>query len=300
MNWNRIIQSVPNFSEGRDLDKVEKIVSAFRGKKGVKLLDYSSDSDHNRTVVTVIGEPQQLIAALLESAKTAIELIDLNLHQGQHPRIGAIDVIPFIPIKNFSMEETIELSKELAQQLANKLNLPVYLYEKSASTPNRENLARIRKGNFEGLNSKMKEADWLPDYGPNLAHATAGAVVIGARMPLIAYNINLNTTCLKTATQIARDIRYINGGLRYVKAMALMLENRKITQVSINLTDYTETSIYRVFELVRIEAKRYGISIIGSEIIGLVPMGALIDVASYYLRLEDFNINQVLETQLME
>ena len=300
MNLKQIVQCVPNFSEGRDLDKVEQIVAAFRGKTGVKLLDYSSDKDHNRTVVTVVGEPEPLKQAVVEAAAKAIELIDLTKHEGQHPRMGAVDVIPFIPIKNVSEEEAIQLSKEVGQILGETYQLPVFLYEKSATAPHRENLAKIRKGQFEGMEEKIKEPEWAPDYGPAKCHPTAGTVAVGARMPLVAFNINLDTPHLDIAMQISKNVRHINGGLRFVKAMGVDLEERHITQVSMNLTDYTKTPIYRVFELVRIEARRYGVSIVGSEVIGLVPMAALIGSAEYYLGIENFSMDQVLESRIME
>jgi glutamate formiminotransferase len=300
MAWNKIVECVPNFSEGRDLEKIEKIVNPFRGKEGVKLLDYSNDTDHNRLVVTVVGEPEPLRDAMLEAFGIAVELIDLNHHTGQHPRMGAVDVVPFIPIKNVSMDEAIALSKEVGEKVASMFNVPVFLYEKSASAPHRENLAAIRKGEFEGMEEKIKLPEWKPDYGPAHRHPTAGTVAIGARMPLVAYNINLNTPNLEIAHGIAKKIRFIGGGLRYCKAMGVELKERGITQVSINMTDYTKTALYRAFELVRIEARRYGVSIVGSEIIGLVPMEALIDTASYYLGLENFSMRQVLETRLME
>lgn len=300
MNWTKIVECVPNFSEGRDLDKVEKIINAFRGKEGVKLLDYSSDEDHNRTVVTVVGEPEPLKKAVIESAKLAIELIDLTKHEGQHPRMGAVDVIPFIPIKNVSMDEAVDMSKEVGKVLGEELKFPVFLYEKSASAPYRENLAKIRKGQFEGMAEKIKEPEWHPDYGPAERHPTAGAVAVGARMPLVAFNVNLNTSDLDIATQIGKNVRHINGGLRFVKAMGVELHERHITQVSMNLTDYTKTAMYRVFELIRIEARRYGVSIVGSEVIGLVPMAALIDTAEYYLGIENFSMDQVLESRIME
>jgi glutamate formiminotransferase len=300
MNLSKIIECVPNFSEGRDLEKIEKIVSPFRAKKGVKLLDYSNDEDHNRLVVTVVGEPEAVAEAIIQAIGTAIELIDVNKHRGQHPRMGAVDVVPFIPIKNVSMEEAVELSRFVAARVAEKYNLPVFLYEKSATTAQHENLAAVRKGEFEGLSEKMKLPEWKPDYGPEGPHPTAGAVAIGARMPLVAYNINLNTNDIEIATKIAKNIRHVNGGLRYVKAMGVELKDRNITQVSINMTDYSKTALYRAFELTRIEARRYGVSIVGSEIIGLVPMEALIDTASYYLGLENFSMRQVLESRLME
>lgn len=300
MAWNKIIECVPNFSEGRDLQKIDQIVAPFRAKEGVKLLDYSNDEDHNRLVVTVVGEPEPLKAAVIEAVGVAVHLIDLNKHSGQHPRMGAVDVIPFIPIKNATMEECIELSKEVGAAVAEQYALPVFLYEKSASAPHRENLAAIRKGEFEGMAEKIHQPEWHPDFGPADRHATAGTVAIGARMPLVAFNINLSTNSMDIATKIAKNIRHINGGLRFVKAMGVELTERGIVQVSINMTDYTRTALYRAFELVRIEARRYGVSIVGSEIIGLVPMEALIDTASYYLGLENFSMQQVLESRIME
>ena len=297
---NRIVECVPNFSEGRDLQKIDRIVAPFRGKQGVKLLDYSNDEDHNRLVVTVVGEPEPLRDAVLEAIGVAVQLIDLNKHQGQHPRMGAVDVVPFIPIKNVTMEEAIALSKEVGAEVAKRYNLPVFLYEKSASAPHRENLAAVRKGEFEGMAEKIKLPEWQPHFGPAERHPTAGTVAVGARMPLVAYNINLNTPSLEIAHDIAKKIRFIGGGLRYCKAMGVELKDRGITQVSINMTDYTRTALYRAFELVRIEARRYGVSIVGSEIIGLVPMEALIDTASYYLGLENFSMQQVLEARIME
>ena len=300
MSWHKIIECVPNFSEGRDLEKIDRIVAPFRGKAGVKLLDYSNDEDHNRLVVTVVGEPEALRDAVLEAIGVAVQLIDLNHHKGQHPRMGAVDVVPFIPIKNTTMEEAIALSKEVAAQVAELYQLPAFLYEKSATAPHRENLAAVRKGEFEGMAVKMQAPEWQPDFGVAAPHPTAGVVAIGARMPLVAYNINLSTQNLEIATQIAKNIRHVNGGFRYVKAMGVELTDRHISQVSINMTDYTRTALYRVFELVRIEARRYGVTIVGSEIIGLVPMEALIDTASYYLGLENFSMQQVLETRIME
>lgn len=297
---DKIIECVPNFSEGRDLVKVEKIADCFRTKQDVKLLNYSSDKDHNRMVITAIGEPQALKKAVIESIGKAIELIDLNQHTGQHPRIGAADVVPFIPIRNVTMDEAIALAKEVAKEVSDKFNLPVYLYEKAASNPLRENLATVRKGGFEGLFEKLKQPEWKPDFGPSKPHPTAGASIIGARTFLIAYNINLNTDRIEIANNIAKKIRYIGGGLRYCKAMGVELKERNIVQVSMNLTDYTKTSIYQVFELVKVEAKRYGVTIAGSELIGLSPMNALLDAAEYYLGLENFSAKQIIETHLIE
>lgn len=294
------MECVPNFSEGRDLGKIEKIIEPFRARQGVKLLDYSNDEDHNRLVVTVVGEPEALKAALLEAVGQAVALIDLNRHVGQHPRMGAVDVIPFIPIKGCAMDEAIALSKEVGEQIATLYQVPVFLYEKSATAPHRENLAAVRKGEFEGMAEKIKLAEWQPDFGPAERHPTAGTVAVGARMPLVAYNVNLGTADLNIASDIARKIRFIGGGLRYCKAMGVELKERGIVQVSINMTDYTRTALYRAFELVKIEARRYGVAVVGSEIIGLVPMEALIDTASFYLGLENFSMNQVLEARIME
>ena len=300
MSWSKIMECVPNFSEGRDLEKIEKIVSAFRAKEGVKLLDYSNDTDHNRCVVTVVGEPEALKAAVIEAVGTAVELIDLNKHEGQHPRMGAVDVVPFIPIKGCTMDDAVAMSKEVGAKIAELYNLPVFLYEKSASAPYRENLAAVRKGEFEGMAEKIKQPEWAPDFGPAERHATAGTVAVGARMPLVAFNINLNTPSLDIAHSIAKRIRFIGGGFRFCKAMGVDLTERGITQVSINMTDYSKTALYQAFEMVKYEARRYGVSIVGSEIIGLVPMAALIDTAEYYLGIENFSMDQVLEARIME
>lgn len=300
VGMGKLIECVPNFSEGRDLDKIEKIVNPFRGKDGVKLLDYKRDEDHNRLVVTVVGEPQSVKNALLEAMGNAIELIDMTRHQGQHPRMGAIDVVPFIPIKNVTMTEAIELAREVAKEASERYSLPIFMYEKAATDPQRENLANIRKGEFEGMAEKIKLPEWKPDYGPAAIHPTAGATVVGARMPLVAFNVNLNTNSMDIANKIAKNVRFLNGGLRYCKAIGIELKDRGIVQISMNMTDYTKTALYRAFELVRIEAARYGVTIVGSEVIGLLPMEALIDTAVYYLGIEDFSMEQILENRLME
>jgi glutamate formiminotransferase len=297
---NKIIECVPNFSEGRDLEKVERIVSAFRAKENIKLLDYSNDKDHNRMVVTVIGEPESIRKAVVEAVGIAVKEIDLTKHAGQHPRMGAVDVIPFIPIKGVSVEEADALAKEVGKTIAEKYQLPVFLYEKSASADHRQNLAAIRKGEFEGLVEKMKLPEWKPDFGPEERHPTAGAVAVGTRMPLIAYNVNLNTNRLEIADKIAKKVRFLGGGLRFCKAMAVDLKEKNQVQVSMNLTDYTKTSIYQAVEMIRFEAQRYGVSIAGSELIGLVPLQAVVDTTSYYLGLDNFLMKQILESHLME
>jgi glutamate formiminotransferase len=295
---NRILECVPNFSEGRNLEKIEKIVQPFRGREGVKLLDYQRDEDHNRCVVTVVGEPEPLKTAVLDAMGAAVAAIDMRTHQGQHPRMGAVDVVPFIPVKGVTMTEAVELSRQVAEAAARTFNLPIFLYEESATAAHRRNLADVRKGQFEGMPEKIKQPDWKPDFGPAEVHPSAGVTAVGARMPLVAYNVNLGTANLEIASDIARKIRHLSGGLRYCKALGIELKDRGIVQVSINMTDYTRTALYRVFELIRIEARRWGVPVVGSEIVGLVPMGALIDTAAYYLQLENFKTEQVLESRI--
>ncbi len=297
---NAMVECVPNFSEGRDREKMEKIIEPFRGRQGVKLLDWQSDASHNRMVVTVVGRPEPLAEAVVEAAGKAVELIDLTRHQGQHPRMGATDVVPFIPIRNFTMEQAVELARQVGRQLAEAYELPVILYEEAASAPCRVNLAQVRKGQFEGMAEKLKHPDWKPDFGPDRVHPTAGVTAVGARMPLVAYNVNLGTSDMAIADAIAKKVRHISGGLRYCKAIGVELKERGIVQVSMNMTNYQKTALYRVFELIRIEARRFGVPVVGSEIVGLVPMEALVDTAAYYLGLEDFSMEQVLEARLME
>jgi glutamate formiminotransferase len=296
----KIIECVPNFSEGRNSENIETIVAPFRGTKGLKLLDYQTDEDHNRMVVTVVGEPDALKAAVIEAVGCAIDLIDMRTHQGQHPRMGATDVVPFIPIKNVSVEEAVAFSKEVARETAKKYSLPIYLYEKSASRPERQNLAHIRKGQFEGMAEKIKQPEWKPDFGPQKIHPSAGVTAMGARMPLVAYNVNLDSSNMEIANEIAKKVRHISGGLRYCKGIGIELKDRRQVQVSMNMTDYSRTALYRVFELIKVEARRYGVNVVGSEIVGLVPMEALIDTAAFYLGLENFSMEQVLETRIWE
>lgn len=295
---DKIMECVPNFSEGRDREKIDYIVEAFRAKKDVKLLDYSRDEDHNRTVVTVIGEPEALGDAMVEAARRAAKVIDMTKHQGQHPRMGAVDVVPFIPVRGCTIEEADAIAKSVAKRMGEELGIPCFLYEKSASAPHRANLADVRKGQFEGMAEKLTRPEWQPDFGPSHIHPTAGVSAVGARMPLVAFNINLDTPNLDIATAIAKKVRYINGGFRFVKAMGVALEERNIVQVSMNLTDFTRTAVYRVFETVKMEARRYGVNVVGSEVIGLVPMQALVDCAEYYLQIENFSADQILESRL--
>ncbi len=295
-----IIESIPNISEGRRKDVIEACVDQIRNTPGCTLLDYSSDPNHNRTVITYMGDMKGCEEASVKLAKKAAELIDLTKHEGEHPRMGAVDVMPFVPIKDVTMDECVELSKKVGERIAKEADIPVFLYEKSASAPHRQNLAAIRKGQFEGMAEKVKDPQWIPDFGGQRINATAGVVAVGARPALVAYNINLSTSDLTIASNIAKIIRRSSGGLEAVKALGVMLEDRNIAQVSINMCDHNATPLYRVTELVKAEAARYGVHVIGTEVIGLCPMKALIDSAEYYLQIEDFDFNkQVIENYLI-
>ncbi len=295
---DRIVECVPNFSEGRRGEVIEAISEAIREVPGVKLLDCQSNPSHNRSVLTFVGEPEAVKEAAFRGAKRAAELINMEEHRGEHPRIGAADVIPFIPISGVTMEECVELARELGRRIAEELEIPVYLYEEAATRPERRNLAAIRKGGYEGLREEITRPERHPDFGEPRMHPTAGATVVGARPPLIAFNINLNTSDVRIAKRIAKAIRGSSGGFRDVKALGITIEERELAQVTINMCNYKTAPLYRVFEVVKAEAARYGVDIIGSEIVGLVPVDALIDVVEYYLRLEDFQKDQVLEKRL--
>lgn len=296
----KLIESVPNFSEGRRKDVINKIVKSFSSIDGVYILDVSSDYDHNRSVVTMVGEPKKLIESLFLGTKMASNLIDLNFHQGAHPRIGAMDVIPFIPFKNVSMEECIEYSKELGKRIANELDIPVYLYAYSATRPSRKRLPDVRKGEFEGLKEGIKEQDRIPDFGKPEIHPTAGAVAVGARKFLLAYNINLKTDDLKIAQKVAKAVRETSGGLVNVQAKGIELKEQNLIQVTMNILDFEKTPLYRVYELVRLEAKRYGVEILESEIIGLPPAEALISSLAYFIRLKGSTSGIALEEKVLE
>lgn len=294
----KIIECVPNISTANG-DLVQEAAGVVRSTPGVTLLNTSSDASHNRTVITFVGDPAGVEEAAVQLAKFAARTIDLTKHKGEHPRMGAIDVIPLIPIREVAMDECIALSKKVASRIWEEACMPVFLYEASASAPHRENLASIRKGQFEGMAEKVKEAQWEPDFGGKTIHPTAGVVAVGARAPLIAFNINLSTADVAIADKIARVIRQSGGGLTCVKAMGVFLKEKDCAQVSINMTNYCLTPLYRVVEFVRFEAARYGVSIVGTEIVGLVPMRALIDSAEYYLGIENFDPEtQVLEYRL--
>jgi glutamate formiminotransferase / formiminotetrahydrofolate cyclodeaminase len=296
----KILECVPNFSEGRRKDVVYALAAALTSS-GSALLDSEMDAAHNRSVISVAGEPEAVARGVVEAVGRAVELIDLRVHQGEHPRMGATDVVPLIPISGITMEECIELSVKLAEEIAERYGIPVYLYEKSARIPARQDLAHVRKGEFEGIREEIRtDPDRRPDFGPQEAHPSAGVTAVGARFPLIAYNIYLNTPDIKIAQAIARAVRHSGGGLRYVKALGFEIKERNQVQVSINLTNYEGTPIFRAFEMVSREARRFGVSVVSSEIVGLVPQKALDACAEYYLRLEKFDAKQILENRLIE
>jgi glutamate formiminotransferase len=293
-----IIECVPNVSEGRRADVIDRLAGALRAVPGLRVLDVQSDAAHNRSVFTLAGDAAALAAGIPTLFEGALAAIDLRTHQGEHPRLGAVDVVPFIPIEGVTMEACVQLAKAVAADVAARFGLPVYLYEEASTSPARKNLEDIRRGEFEGLAAKMAQPAWAPDYGPAVPHPTGGASVMGARMPLIAYNINLATNRLDVAKKIASAVRMSSGGLRFVKAMGIPLDDRGVVQVSMNLTNYEKTPIFRVFEMVKREAARYGVAVLNSEIVGLVPSAALTQAAEYYLQLEGFSGGQVLETRL--
>ena len=297
----RLIECVPNFSEGRDAAKVDALIEAVRSVAGVVLLDREMDADHNRSVLTFAGPPEAVSEAALRAVGKAVELIDLNHHSGVHPRIGAVDVVPFIPIEGVTIEECVRMATRVGEEIWRRYQIPVYFYEAAARRPDRVNLENIRRGQFEGLRDEVAtNPERAPDVGEPRLHPTAGATVVGARKYLIAYNINLNTPDVGIAKRIARAIRYSSGGFRYVKAMGVALTSRNLAQVSMNLTDFEQTPIQRVFETVRAEAERSGVSIVGSEIVGLIPKKALEMAAEHFLRVENFSPAVVLENRLAE
>ena len=293
-----IIECVPNISEGRRADLIQGLADTLRTVPGLRVLDVQSDPTHNRSVFTLAGDAEALAAGIPRLFEGALAAIDLRTHKGEHPRMGAVDVVPFIPIEGVTMADCVALAKSVAADVAARFAWPMYLYEEASAHPARKNLEDIRRGEFEGLAAKMAQPGWAPDYGPAAPHPSAGATAIGARLPLIAFNINLATDRLDVAKQIAAAIRMSSGGLRYVKAMGIPLEDRGIVQVSMNLTNYEKTPMCRVFDLVKREAARYGVQVIESEIVGLVPAAALQHTAEYFLQLEGFSPDQVLEKKI--
>jgi glutamate formiminotransferase len=293
-----VIECVPNVSEGRRPEIVAAMADAITAVEGVRLLDHSSDESHHRTVFTFAGDAAGVERAVLALFERALATIDLRTHRGEHPRMGAVDVVPFVPIEGVTMAACVALARRVGAAVADRFKVPVYLYEEASSDPARRNLEDIRRGEFEGLAAKMASAGWAPDFGPATPHPSAGATVIGARMALIAYNINLATNRLDVAKKIAAAIRQSSGGYRFVKAMGIMLEERGVVQVSMNLTNYEKTPIFRVFETVKREAERYGVAVLESEIVGLVPSAALNAAAEFYLQIAGFTADQVLENKL--
>ena len=295
----RLVECVPNFSEGRRREVIESIADAIRKTPGVTLLDVESNPDHNRSVISFVGEPGPVKDAALAASEKAIELIDLRHHKGEHPRMGAVDVVPFVPLSGATMEDCISLARSFGQEFAEKFHVPVFLYEEAATTPERRNLADVREGEFEGLQNKIgKDPAKKPDFGPEKIHPTAGATAVGAREILIAYNVNLGTSDLEIAKKIAHELRAKDGGLAFVKALGFELKDRGIVQVSMNLTNYRRSQVFKAYELVKLFADRYGVPVVGSEVVGLAPMDSLVDSAEFYLRLENFSRDQVLERKL--
>jgi glutamate formiminotransferase / 5-formyltetrahydrofolate cyclo-ligase len=293
-----LIECVPNLSEGRRRDVVDAIVTAVRATPGVRVLDAVSDPSHNRSVITMIGDQAAIKAAVLILFERAINAIDLRAHRGEHPRLGAVDVVPFIPIADITMAECVDLARETGSAVASRFGVPVFLYEEAATAAARRNLADIRRGQFEGLATKLADPAWRPDFGPAAPHPSAGATVIGARMPLIAFNVNLATNRLDIAKQIAAAVRQSSGGLPAVKALGVPLLDRGIVQVSMNLTNYQRTSIATAFAAVKGEAERRGADVLESEIVGLVPAGAITWANPKELLLATFSTNQILETRI--
>ena len=295
----RLVECVPNFSEGRREEVIESIADAIRKTPGVTLLDVESNPDHNRSVISFVGEPGPVKDAALASSQKAIELIDLRNHKGEHPRMGAVDVVPFVPLSGATMEDCVTLARAFGQEFAEKFHVPVFLYEEAATVPERRNLADVREGEFEGLREKIgKDPAKKPDFGPENIHLTAGATAVGAREILIAFNVNLGTSNLDIAKKIAHQLRAKDGGLAYVKALGFELKERGIVQVSMNLTNYRKSQVFKAYELVKLFADRHGVPVIGSEVVGLAPMDSLVDSAEFYLRLENFSGDQVLERKL--
>lgn len=296
----QLVECIPNFSEGRRQEVIDQVANAVRQVEDVRLLDVSSNPDHNRTVLTFVGPPERVAEAAFAATAEAVKLINMEEQTGEHPRIGAMDVVPFVPLSGTTMQDAIALANEVGKRIANELQVPVYLYSAAATAPARKRLPDVRQGQYEGLKESISTPERRPDYGEPKMHPTAGATAVGARPPLIAFNVNLGTTDLKIAKNIAKGLRESSGGLMNVQAMGVDLAAQGMVQVSMNLLDYTRTPIHRAYELVRLEAERYGVAVVGSEIIGLVPLDAILGAADFYLRLTDFNRSQVLEARLLE
>ncbi len=297
---NKLVECVPNFSEGRVKEVIDAIVGKLKNYN-VDILNIHADADHNRTDVTFIGEPEEVKKAAIAMSIKAVKLIDMKRHRGEHPRMGAMDVVPFIPVANVSIEECVKLAHEFAKEFSEKTRVPCFMYEEAATRPDRKNLADVRRGEYEGLKEEIgKNPDRTPDYGPNKIHPTAGATAVGAREFLIAFNVNLTTNDIQIAKNIAKAVRHSSGGYRYVKAMGFEIKKKGIVQVSMNMTNYRKTPLFRVFETIKREAERYGTRVLSSEIVGMIPLEAIADIASFYLQLDDFKIEQIIEKRLLE
>lgn len=295
----KAIMCVTNISEGKNMDLVDSVAGAIRETEGVKLLEVSSDEDHNRSVFSYLGEPARVLEATQKMALVSIEGIDMTRHKGDHPRMGAVDVVPFVPLRNVATEEAVALAREFGRFLGDK-GVPVYYYEDAATAAQRKNLAVVRKGQYEALAAKLKDPAWAPDEGPAVFNAKSGATAVGVRLPLIAFNVNLNTPDQDIADKIARNVRNINGGYRHVRAIGVNLSDRGMVQVSMNLTNFRETPIHRVLETIRSEAGRYGVSVAEAELVGPLPLEALEEVVRFYLQIHDFSANRIIETSLLE
>jgi glutamate formiminotransferase len=295
----KALMCVPNISEGTDLTVVEKVVDTIRSAPGVMLLDYSSNADHNRSVITYIGTPEAVVAATKNLTRTALGLIDMTRQKGSHPRQGAVDVVPFIPIRGISEQEAVTLARDFGRYAGEELGVPVYFYEDAATRPERQNLAKVRTGQYEGLADKIQKPEWAPDEGPARFVPQSGSIQVSSRFPLVAFNVNLATTNLDIAESIAKSVRHINGGFRYVRAIGLALTDEGMVQVSMNLTHYEKTPIPMVAETVKREAARYGVSVAGTELVGPVPLGAMQQVMTYYLQAHHFSMDQIIESALI-
>lgn len=296
----KLVECIPNFSEGRNQEVIAGLEAVAKGVPGVSLFDVQSDESHNRCVFTLVGSPEGIEEVAFLLAKKAMETIDMTKHEGAHPRMGATDVIPFVPTMDVTVEECVAMSKRVAQRIWDELKIPSFLYEDSASSPDRVNLAKVRKGQFEGMPEKLQQPEWAPDYGERKIHPTAGIIAIGARMPLVAFNVNLDTDNVDIAKAIAKTIRGSSGGYKYCKALGVKIEERNMAQVTMNMVNYEGTPLYRVYEAIRFEAARWGVNIIGTEVVGLTPAKALIDAAEYYLKIENFDCRkQIMEYHLI-
>ncbi|HLQ73641.1 MAG TPA: glutamate formimidoyltransferase [Bacillota bacterium] len=295
----QLVQCIPNFSEGRNIEVINRLKQIAEEARGVTVLDVTSDEDHNRMSIAMLGAPDKIAEVAFSLVKYATKHINMQEHSGAHPRMGATDVVPFVPVKNISMEACIQLSKTFAERVSEELNVPTFLYEHSASSAERKNLSHIRHGQFEKMADKIKKDEWKPDYGEQRIHPTAGVTAVAARMPLVAFNVNLNTPNVEIAKSIAKIIRESNGGFKDCKAIGLKLAERHMTQVSMDIVNYEVIPLYRVLETIRMEARRYGVDVLGAEVYGIAPAQALIDSAAYYMQLEDFNAEkQVLENRV--